>query len=377
MNELIETYKIHPARTMEFDTLYSGLMDRVEKGLITVQKWRDLEMFTYSRDCTFDKAWDVFTLMARGLILCPSKKVVVATPFVKFFNHNEFFIELPNEPFSVTEKMDGSLITAIFWDNEWWCFTKGSFQSEQGIWATEWFRKNVNTERMPTLFTYCFEVIYPANRIVVRYDFEGLVLLAVIYHTGEEWTNRRHLENLAEDMRVKIVPQKQYASLDDMVSVAEKMDISSEGFVVRFENGLRLKIKGIEYLRLHKIISDMSPLSVWEGLLHCENMKEIEKQLPEEFRLEYVKLLSFFQQKFEEVMEKIEECHKTYAHLSDKELGKMKHPLQPFLFSCRKKNLLEDAYKDTKVRQSVFNLFRPDGNVIDPDKPSFSWPHLF
>jgi RNA ligase len=55
-----------------------------------------------------DKAWNQFTLMARGLILCPSEKRVVATPIPKFFNYGEV-LDVPELPFNATVKMDGSL----------------------------------------------------------------------------------------------------------------------------------------------------------------------------------------------------------------------------------------------------------------------------
>jgi hypothetical protein len=41
---------------------------------------------------------------------------------------------------------------------------------------------------------------------------------------------------------------------------------SREGFVVRFSNGERMKIKGEEYLRLHKIMTNLSTTGVWEVL---------------------------------------------------------------------------------------------------------------
>lgn len=371
----------HPARSMPFDDLYKGLRERVDRGLITVQIWRDLEMYTYSRDCQFDKAWDVFTLMARGLILCPSKKLVVATPMPKFFNFGEYTVALPDEPFEVTEKMDGSLFLAFFWDNEWWGVTKGSFQSEQAFWGTDWLRKNVKTDKMNKLYTYLFEVIYPANRIVVRYDFEGLVLLTVIAHTGEELT-RHYLEVESEALGVRIVPQKQYESLDQMLAIAEKMDISSEGFVVRFKNGLRIKIKGSEYVRVHRLVSYCTPLAVWDMLRNKDDVTVILKDLPEEFHADFTQIYNLLQADFEKKYAEVKSFYELTKDMSDRDLG-MKMPefvgysevAKSTVFSARKKNwlevVLEKPDSPTHLRNAFFGRYlRPTSNKLEGYKPS-------
>lgn len=375
-------YLVHPARTMPFDLLYSGLQERVQKGYINVQTWRDLEIFTYSRDCTFDKAWDVFTLMARGLILCPSQKKVVCTPFVKFFNYAEFFTELPNEGFTVTEKLDGSLGLLFFWDGEWWVVTKGSFQSEQAVWATDWFRKNVNTKAMCKTYSYLFEIIYPENRIVVRYDFSGLVLLG-IYNDGGAEIIPEHLELFAVDMGVRCVPQKHYNSLDELLALAETMDISSEGFVVRFNNGFRIKIKGVDYCRVHRLVSYCTPLAVWEMLANMNDMTDILKDLPEEFHTDFTNILHILEDQFAKMYAQVAAFYEGTKDVSDRDLGMgmadkyaMTSPVaKANIFNARKKNWLEKVLEKpdcpTHPRISFFNKWlRPTSNKLEGYIPS-------
>jgi tRNA splicing ligase len=97
----------HTATTMSFNKLYKGLMERVEKGLINVQRSNDLEIFSYSKSCVYEGSWDKFTIAARGLILCPQQKKIVALAFPKFWNYGEVSTQLPDLPFTTTEKMDG------------------------------------------------------------------------------------------------------------------------------------------------------------------------------------------------------------------------------------------------------------------------------
>ena len=58
---------------------------------------------------------------------------------------------------------------------------------------------------------------------------------------------------------------------------------NEEGFVVRFSNGDRMKIKGEEYVRLHKIMTEISTKSVWEILSTNVDMESILTDVPDEF----------------------------------------------------------------------------------------------
>ena len=58
-----------------------------------------------------------------------------------------------------------------------------------------------------------------------------------------------------------------------------------EGFVVRFKNGFRMKIKGEEYCRLHRIMTHISNRDIWEVLRDEDKKKlyEILDKVPDEF----------------------------------------------------------------------------------------------
>jgi len=271
---LLKISKQHPAFFLPFTELHKNLTERVDKGLINKQVHNGLELYTYSRDCQFDKSnWDMFTLMARGLVLCPEQEKIIAGVFPKFFNFGEISTVLPDETFTITEKLDGSLVIIYFAEGQWNCITKGSFTSEQALWATKWLYDNIHVGSLHKGMTYLAEAIYPENRIVVSYDYTGLVLLSAYTEDGYEIT-RSDLELEAECTGFKIVQEKHYDSIDEMVEVAKAMDLSSEGFVVRFENGYRLKIKSDEYCRVHKTCFELHSFSY---LGHNETWRRISK----------------------------------------------------------------------------------------------------
>ena len=133
------------------------------------------------------------------------------------------------------------------------------------------------------------------NRIVVDYgDYEGLVLLGAFNtKTGNEipYIELRSLE------RFEIV--KKYDGIRDYSELKDKVEQNAEGFVVRFSNGDRIKIKGEEYVRLHKIMTNFSTRNIWETLANGEDLMASLVDVPDEFhakiRLYVDELITQFQ----------------------------------------------------------------------------------
>jgi RNA ligase len=55
-----------------------------------------------------------------------------------------------------------------------------------------------------------------------------------------------------------------------------------EGFVIRWESGLRAKVKFADYVRLHKLIFGCSNLTIWEALRAGEGLDAILERVPDE-----------------------------------------------------------------------------------------------
>jgi RNA ligase len=56
-----------------------------------------------------------------------------------------------------------------------------------------------------------------------------------------------------------------------------------EGFVVKFSNGMRVKVKFSEYVRLHGILTNVSNLTVWEHLKNNYDFNVLLDRVPDEF----------------------------------------------------------------------------------------------
>jgi len=129
-------------------------------------------------------------------------------------------------------------------------------------------------QMQPTI-TYLFEIIYPQNRIVLDYGTEEiLVLLGMVETaTGKELP--------LADIGFPIV--KKYDGLNDLHQLKALAFDNKEGFVVKFTNNFRLKVKFEEYVRIHRIMTQVSSVTIWENLMANASFNEILECVPDEF----------------------------------------------------------------------------------------------
>jgi len=241
----------------------------------------DLTIWNYSPKVQYERLWDNITLQCRGLVTNSEGKIV-ARPFKKFFNYEEHKPEdIPNEEYVVYEKLDGSLGILFNYQKEWILATRGSFTSPQAIKGKEILnRHDISAWRKDN--TYLFEIIYPENRIVVDYgNEEKLVVIGGVHtETGEEipdsslfWTQDSGFE--------VVTTYKTWGEGYDLLK--EEISKDKEGYVIRFKNGFRMKIKGEEYKRLHRILTNISNRDIWEYLKDGKPLDEILNKVPDEF----------------------------------------------------------------------------------------------
>lgn len=344
------------------DLVRDGYLKRAEKG--------DLVLYGYTDKTTFERAWQTdYTLHARGLVLNRRTGEVVAKPFPKFFNLGEMeqvsLTNLPNEKYEVFEKADGSLGIIFYFGGEWHVATRGSFSSEQAIKAQE-ILKRYDYKHLSTQFTYLVEIIYPENKIIVNYgDQEMLVMLGSYHNATCSEVSPQAVKTMANLIGMPFV--KTYGNtIEELIQLQKSLPKDEEGFVVRFQSGLRVKIKGDEYMRIAKMISQMSPISFWEAMQDGKVGREYVQQLPEEFRSEYEPMIDRLEQQYAQVLSDIQKDAKTLIHIDlttkegKKELGllvqgknDLKHPQAMFLYF---------NVQDIALNKYVMNTIRPTGN---------------
>ena len=241
----------------------------------------DLTIWNYSPKVQYDRLWDDITIQCRGLVT-NSKGEIIARPFKKFFNYEEHKPEeIPNEEYVVYEKLDGSLGILFNYQGEWILATRGSFTSPQAIKGKEILDKHdISALRKDN--TLLFEIIYPENRIVVDYGSEEkLVVIGGIHtETGDEISDAS-LSLLQQAGFEIVTTYKTWGEGYDLLK--EEISKDKEGYVIRFKNGFRMKIKGDEYKRLHRILTNISNRDIWEYLKEGKSFDELLDKVPDEF----------------------------------------------------------------------------------------------
>ena len=256
-----------------------------------------LRIYNYTHLAQYDsKIWGDGTIdYCRGLIV-DAENNIIARPFMKFWNLNTIFIpesqevNLPKTTPTITEKIDGS--TGLLWryKGEYGIASRGSFTSPQAQWATNWLNEGIDKQILSippegSPYTWLFEIIYDANRIVLKYSKEELVLLARIdKETGAECNHEitrevgtRHGFSVARQIRNK--------NIHDLLQENKK---NEEGYVVTYSRGdkappLKVKIKFEDYCRIHKVVTGMNPRSIWELLKANKGLENLESY-PEHFK---------------------------------------------------------------------------------------------
>jgi RNA ligase len=338
----------------------------IERGLVTKNNHPSLpiSIYNYTPTTQYEGKWDEITKMCRGLVL-DEEGNVLAKPFNKFFNLEEHNInELPNESFQVFEKMDGSLGILFNYEGEWILATKGSFTSEQAIKGKEILKK-YRYERLLTGFTYLFEIIYPENRIVLDYEgMEDLVLLAVI-DNSDGYELDIHDENInLEGNRFKHIYKnlgfnlvKKYNGITDYSILGGMVGTDREGYVVKFKGGMRIKIKGEDYVRLHRIITNVTKRTIWEYLSEGRPFDELLERVPDEF-YEWVKSTKV-ELEFQYYVIK-REYRLIYNSIIDKVGNENRRNFAELAKTYKHPNILFQMLDDKNVENAIWYLIYPE-----------------
>lgn len=263
------------------------------EGLVTKQEHPRLPLiiWNYTDKVQYKNLWgqDKFLINCRGLIT-DTRGNLIAKSFPKFFNYEE--LETKDIPWNdksiiIQEKIDGSLGILFNYNREWILSTKGSFDSEQSLEGFEIIKNQCNLSKFDPSFTYLVEIVYPENKIVVSYEKSFVTFLSIFYKDEElDWNESKILLKIFGVDDENIVETKSFASLNEQIIRKLKNENikNKEGYVVRFlPTNFRFKLKFEEYVRLHKIYSSISNISIWEFLSQGKSFDELIHGVPDEF----------------------------------------------------------------------------------------------
>lgn len=281
-------------KTLDWRTMDADLWRNINVALSPDGR---MLILSYSDRAVYEARWTPLERICRGLVLEIGTGRVLARPWPKFFNWSELDEEVRIAlggltPLAVSGKVDGSLGILFHDGADWRICTRGSFVSEQAIWATkELHSGRYDLDTLPAGgWTYLCEIVMPGNRIVIGHqprDY-GLVLLDVISnHDGGVALTQEYSRRIGA---------RQGFLLPDTVPVDERvltlllagqeMAQDIEGWVAVWDDGTMVKFKTRWYLDRHKLFSSFGPEKVRQAFL-LRAGAEYRLTLPEELWPEY------------------------------------------------------------------------------------------
>ena len=231
----------------------------------------------------------------RGLLFYPDGRIM-SRRLHKFFNVNErdetaaHRIDL-GQPHVILEKLDGSMITPVFTEAGVRWGTKMGI-TEVSMQAEEFVAHHPNYAEFAKVimeqgFTPIFEWCSRKQRIVIDYPEDRLVLIAIRNNVTGEYVpyygNDHDLVGFAVNYNIDLV--KTYAgtteNMEHLIAETRAME-DAEGWIIRFDDGQMLKVKGDWYVRIHKTKDNL----IWEKnvveLLINEKMDDVKPYMLEE-----------------------------------------------------------------------------------------------
>jgi RNA ligase len=200
----------------------------------------------------------------RGIIFDAETGKLLRRPLHKFFNLNERpessseNIDF-SQPHSILEKLDGSMIVPFFRPSGgliWGSKAGETFltpQVEEFVNAhpeyDEFARMAIETSYTP-IFEWCTR----KNRIVIDHIEDRLVLIAVRDNAFDgNYGTYDELKRFSRQYNIEVVPrlERPFETLEALATMTKGLE-GMEGFVVAFDDGLRIKIKADQYVLHHK-----------------------------------------------------------------------------------------------------------------------------
>ncbi len=260
----------------------------IEKKMVTARKHPDMDLWVlnYTDECAYSRSWSDVTMNCRGTIINGRGDIIARGPR-KFFNTFEpeaaDIVKKIHKgtTLTATDKADGSLIVVyahnFFHDID--CATRGSFESDQAEVSRKLLSSyNFSAKNIEGVWpmTPNFELVGPSNPIVWRYDADELVLLGLTDPAGTMVSTGYDAAKLLK---------WEYNFVEKFVGTLEELNALSqtrpEGLVIQVDNEL-VKVKREEYVRLSRILANMTERRVWENL--SQEVDFDVTTLPEEWR---------------------------------------------------------------------------------------------
>lgn len=277
-------------------------------GRVAVKEDGDYILLNYLPSAAYSHDMTRTEEACRGLVIRTDGKVM-ALPFNKFYNLGERECpRLPNESYEVWDKIDGSLGIFSHNDSHFRCTTRGSFDNEYIEFAQAYWDRYVVNSGLPHHFTVMVEICFdtdPMPRAV--YKPEGLYLIAIRdRHSGQDMS----IQGMDINGLSRITSYS--TAIEDLLDSREKLE-GTEGWVVRFNSGVRVKIKTAWYLRLFRAMQSLTPKNI--RALMIEVGKDWIDEFPDDLRPDAFIIQEEIERRYRAALARIFRAYSKVAHI--------------------------------------------------------------
>lgn len=252
----------------------------------------------------------------RGVIIDMDTLKVVSRPFDKFFNHGEVLASrIDWKTAAVQEKLDGSLMTMYWYNEQWQVATSGTPDACAPVGAHDMTFKDLfwkvfkdHNYELPvdTNKCYVFELMTPYNRVVVRHDFNQLKLIG-----ARDLLTMQEIDIQKESFGFQPVGTfnnlSDFAGLDATFSNIDP--VRQEGYVVVDAGFNRVKVKHPGYVLLHRAKDGLSTRRIVD-IIKTGESTEVLAHFPE-WQAEFDRVL----EKYNEFVDYLYESWGAVSHL--------------------------------------------------------------
>ncbi|MNJ90314.1 RNA ligase [compost metagenome] len=255
--------KYHVNFQQDLEEIFSEFQNQLRNVYIRVDD-ENRVLLHYSTIPTYSRDWNNLTKYSRGIVIDLDTYQIVVHPYDKFYNYMEReetkTENLPDSEYEVSVKLDGS--EGILYptkSGEIKIITKGGLDTEQGRFGTKilWEKysdaaKKIASEKLYQDYTYVFEILYDKNdinRIVVAYEEKDLRLIGVRDLKTGKTLSYKEVIRVAKNLGFAYT-EIEKITLEEILDLKKDKE-NFEGWVVRYDNELYMKIKCDPYLDAH------------------------------------------------------------------------------------------------------------------------------
>ena len=204
-----------------------------------------------------------------------SKGELISASFQKFVNFGEnpeiFPVPISLKNCVVMEKLDGSTLIVSKYKGQYIVRTRGTIDAgrmEKNGFEIEIFKNEI----LPKLIDYfgkmdtwtnsvIFEWTSPLNTIVINYgDKPHFVLIGMVDHSNYMLQTQSFLDEFSKEFNLERPPTYTFTDIEDLIANVEQWK-GKEGVCLYSKNGQEIhKCKGFDYLRLHRMKSELSSI---------------------------------------------------------------------------------------------------------------------